>query len=431
MGIVQGESNTPRLAAATLLAGVLIGALGALFLAALDFMEAARRALIDAASRLPFPGWLAAAGAGLVGASVAAWMARRYAPDAPQSSVAELAGASAGSTPDASAVAVNFSGASLAVGAGLALGPERPAIQIGGAVGHLVSRLLRLEPPDKDLILAATGSAGIATMFNAPLGCAAYTVEAVLKHVDLRIQLTALGAGAVAVGVARALLGRDVNFFVGTLPRVRFEHLIHFLLLGCLIAVVGNLQVRTIMSVVGLFERSRLSSMARSALIGFGVGVLAWWWPGFVGPGGALIQGVIDGRLLLPSLALGLLVRFLLGPVSIAAGTPGGYFTPVLLIGALCGAIYASLAARWLPAADLPPPAAFVLVGMAIALASVARAPFTGILLAMETTGTVALGLPMIIGVFGATAVVHALRSPSLGHGLELVRERRKEISRT
>ncbi len=61
---------------------------------------------------------------------------------------------------------------------------------------------------------------------------------------------------------------------------------------------------------------------------------------------------------------------------------------------------------------------------MAVALAAIAHAPFTGILLAMETTGAFIMALPMIVAVFGAIAVIRLLKSPVLTHGLEAVEAR-------
>ncbi len=418
--MMRNESDTLRIIIATLLAGVLIGVMGGLFLYTLHLAGDARVLLIAAAVQHSIPGWLVAVIAGLMGAATAAWLAQRYAPNAPQSAVSVSASASQTPTSNLSAVSVNFAGTGLAVGAGLALGPERPAIQMGGAVGRIVSRLVGLNRSDHELLMAATGSAGIATMFNSPLGCAAYTVEAVLKRVDLRISLVTLGAGAIAVAVARVLLGHEVNFVVGQLPAIRFEHLFLHLLLGCVIAVFASLHVRIIMMVMRFFLLVRLPSVVRGALIGGAIGLLAWFSPNLVGTGDSLTQGVIDGRFALSALMVFFLVRFFLGPLSLAASTPGGYFTPVLLLGALSGAVYGILLSNWLPAADISP-TAFALVGMAVALASIAHAPFTGMLLVMETTGVFVLSLPMIIAVIGAVTVARLLRTPSLGHGLEMV----------
>ena len=387
-------------------------------------MDDLRLAAIDLALGQPFPGWLAAMAVGVIGAGSAAALTHRFAPDAPQAAAKLIPDPPQQPTPPASALAVNFGGAGLAVAGGLAIGPARPAILMGGAIGRLVSGRLRLSAADADLVTAATGGAGIATMFNSPLGCAAYTIEAVLKRVDLRISLTALGAGATAVAVARVLTGREINFTVGALPPHQFEHLLLYLLLGVLIGGLAHLHMLTIKLTANISQRAPLPRVARAALIGAAIGLLAWYAPPMVGTGATLLQDVIDGKFALAMLALALLIRFFLGPVSLSAGVPGGYFTPALLLGALSGAIYGELAGMLLPAVYLPSATAFALVGMAVALAAVAHAPFTGILLALETTGAFIMALPMIVAVFGAFAVIRLLKSPVLTHGLEGVEAR-------
>jgi len=411
--------NALRNTAATLLAGALIGVMGALFLNALRLADVARMAFMDVVVKHSVPGWLASGIAGVAGATVAAWLAHRYAKDAPQLSSSQRAGNAESPASSLRALTVNFAGTSLAVGAGLALGPERPAIQMGGAIGRMVSRLFRMSPPDQELLMAATGGAGVATMFNSPLGCSAYTVETVLRRVDLRISMTTLGVGAIAVAVARVLVGRDVNFLVGPMPSVRFEHLILFLVLGCMIAVLASFHVRLIMLLTRFFLRVQLPGVVRGASIGGAVGLLVWFSPNLVGTGDSLTQGVLDGRFGLSAMAGFFLVRFLLGPLSLAAGTPGGYFTPVLLLGALSGAMYSIVIGLLLPVPSLSP-TTYALVGMAVALAAIAGAPFTGVLLVMETTGAFALALPMIIAVIGAAVVTRLLHTPSLSHGLEI-----------
>lgn len=427
--MMADRRGTFRLTVATLLAGVVIGVLGALFIGTLGRMDGLRLALVDFTLGQSFPGWLAAVIVCVLGAGSAAWLAHRFAPDAPQAAASLIPDPPRQPTSPVSALTVNFGGTGLAVAAGLAVGPERPAIQMGGAIGRLTSRLLRLSASDADLLMAATGGAGVATMFNSPLGCAAYTVETVLKRVDLRISLTVLGAGATAVGVSRLLTGREVNFTVEALPAYQFEHLLLYLLLGVLIGGLAHLHLHAIKSIAAMAQRVPLPRVARAALIGAAVGLLAWFAPGLVGTGEAMVQGVIDGKFALSVLALALLIRFFLGPLSLAAGTPGGYFTPALLLGALSGAVYGELAGMLLPAADLPSTTAFALVGMAVALAAIAHAPFTGILLALETTGAFIMALPMIVAVFGAIAIIRLLKSPVLTHGLEAVEERLRAVA--
>ena len=89
-----------------------------------------------------------------------------------------------------------------------------------------------------------------------------------------------------------------------------------------------------------------------------------------------------------------------------------------MALGALTGAASGILLGSWLPAAGISP-TAFALAGMGVALATVARAPFTGILLTMETTGAFPMLLPTTVAVVGAAIVTNWLPSPPLGHGLE------------
>ncbi len=410
--------NFLRYPAATLLAGALIGALGALFIKALQLVSHAHVFAVATAQAFAIPGWIAGPAAGVVGAGAAAWLALRYDANAPQRPGAEIP-EGAGDTPEGWRVlAVNFFGTSLATGAGLALGPERPAIQMGGAIGHYFGRLFNLKQTDRELLVAAAGGAGVATMFNSPLGCAAYTVEAVLKRVDLRISMTALGAGGIAVAVMRALTGRNVNFVVAQVSTIHFDNLFLYLGLGGLIAVFASLHAHVIVQVGKLAHAIQLPGALRAGVIGGLIGLLAWYAPNFVGSGDPMIQEVLDGKVTLSVMAVCFSVRFFLGPLSLAAGTPGGYFTPVLLLGALLGSMYGILVDAWFPDIAISP-VALILVGMAVALASIAHAPFTGILLVMEVTGASSMTLPMIMGVIGAVVVTRLMRSPYLRHGLE------------
>jgi CIC family chloride channel protein len=189
--------------------------------------------------------------------------------------------------------------------------------------------------------------------------------------------------------------------------------------LGALIALAGNLHVHLIMAFARRGRTLMPRPAVRAAIVGGAVGFLAWYAPNLVGTGEAMTQSVLDGRLALSTLGAVFLVRFVLGPLSLAASTPGGYFTPVLLLGATFGDMVGILANLVLPVSDVTP-TAFAVVGMAVALAWVANAPFTGILLVIETTGAVSLSLPMMVAVLGALGVGRLLKQPSLTHGLEI-----------
>jgi chloride channel protein, CIC family len=142
----------------------------------------------------------------------------------------------------------------------------------------------------------------------------------------------------------------------------------------------------------------------RAALVGGGVGALAWFAPGLVGGGESLTQGTLSGTLTVGVLPLVFLLRFGLGAVSYAARTPGGLFAPLLVLGAQLGLLFGALCRLAFPGLDMPPQA-FAVVGMAAFFTGVVRAPVTGIVLIIEMTGSVTLLLPMLGACFVAMLV--------------------------
>lgn len=102
------------------------------------------------------------------------------------------------------------------------------------------------------------------------------------------------------------------------------------------------------------------------------------------------------------------LFRFWLGTISYAAGTPGGLFAPMLVLGAETGLLFAMVCSALLPG-SVSHPAAFAMAGMAAFFTAVVRAPVTGIVLVLELTGSVTLLLPLLGSSFAAMAVATML----------------------
>src|SRR5437588_7726420 len=162
---------------------------------------------------------------------------------------------------------------------------------------------------------------------------------------------------------------------------------------------------------------ARLPVEVRAGLIGAAVGTLAWCAPSVVGGGDALTQRSLIGAETLSVLPLAFLLRFVLGAVSYAAGTPGGLFAPMLVLGAQLGLLFGSAASQ--PFSDPQMPAtAFAVVGMAAFFTAVVRAPLTGIVLITEMTANVTMLLPMLIACFAAMLVPTLLRNAPIYESL-------------
>jgi CIC family chloride channel protein len=121
------------------------------------------------------------------------------------------------------------------------------------------------------------------------------------------------------------------------------------------------------------------------------------------------------------------LLRFALGPLSYAAGTPGGLFAPILVIGSQSGFLFGSITHPWLPVN----PTALGVVGMAAFFTAVVRAPVTGIILVIEMTASFTLLLPMLSACFAAMLVTNLLGNPPIYDSLrERTLKKARMISR-
>ena len=114
------------------------------------------------------------------------------------------------------------------------------------------------------------------------------------------------------------------------------------------------------------------------------------------------------------------LLRFVLGAVSYAAGTPGGLFAPLLVLGAQFGLLSAGVCRALLPNLDVQPEG-FAVVGMAALFTGVVLVPVTGIVLVTEMTASVTILLPMLSACCVAMLVPTLLGDPPI---YELLRKR-------
>ena len=205
---------------------------------------------------------------------------------------------------------------------------------MGASLAHLVGVVFRRSWPDSRVLLAAGAGAGLATAFGAPIAGAVFVLEELVRRFDTRITITTLGASAGAIAVARVLLGNAPDFDVAPLPQPGFGTLPIYLALGVVAGFLGIAYNRTLLSTLAAADRLRRWPVElRAALIGAAVGLLAWYAPSLVGGGDAITQRMLAGSEALVMVAFVFILRFGLGALSYAAGTPGGLFAPMLVLG--------------------------------------------------------------------------------------------------
>jgi chloride channel protein, CIC family len=217
--------------------------------------------------------------------------------------------------------------------------------------------------------------------------------------------IAAVAASSGTIFVSRMVLGDAPDFHVGAVPYPAAATMPLHLALGIaagLLAAAYNWMILAAIAGMAYFKRCPVE--LRAGLIGAAVGALAWFAPELVGGGDALTQSALDGTGTLAVLPLILILRAGLGAVSYAAGTPGGLFAPLLVLGAQLGLCFGMLGRMAFPAIDIAPEG-FAVVGMAAFFAGVVRAPITGITLVVEMTANVTMLLPMLAACFVAMLV--------------------------
>jgi len=352
--------------------------------------------------------------------ALAAWLVRRLSPHATGSGIphveAQLNGKWSGNP--LRIIPVKFVGGFLAMGTGLALGREGPSVQMGASLAHLLGKVAYCNEDECKALLAAGAGAGLATAFNAPVAGAVFVLEELVRRFDLRTTITTVGSSASAIGVARFLLGQAPDFHVapisypglGTLP----IHLTLGIAAGCL-GVAYNLAILGALRATDNIRR--YPSELSAAIIGAVVGLLTWFEPGLVGGGDAITQWILNGTEAVSMFGLVFVLRFALGAISYAARTPGGLFAPMLVLGSQCGLIFGTVFYRWFPRSGANP-TEFAVVGMAALFTAVVRAPITGIILAIELTGSFTLLLPMLGACFAAMLMPTLLQNPPIYESL-------------
>lgn len=412
------EGSLLALALLALVAGAATGLVGALFRLSLTKADSLRDALIGRAHGAEAVGFTIVV-AGCAGAAgLAAWLVRRFSPHASGSGIPHVEAVMRGELPPVPfrLIPVKFLGGLLAIGAGLALGREGPTVQMGASLAHLVGKAFGRNWPDCRVLIAAGAGAGLGAAFNAPIAGAVFVLEELAQRFERRIAIAALAASATAIGVARLLLGDAPDFHVSALGYGDAATRPVYFAFGALAGLLAVAYSRALIATRAAARRVMRAELC-AGFVGAGVGMLGWFAPALVGGGDAITQSVLAGGVSLAAVPAAFLIRFALGAVSYAAGTPGGLFAPMLVLGAQFGFLCGGFCRFLLPYLDVQPEA-FAVVGMAAFFAGVVRAPVTGIVLATEMTASVTMLLPMLSACATAMLTPMLLEEPPIYESL-------------
>ncbi|WP_424465860.1 ClC family H(+)/Cl(-) exchange transporter [Pseudoclavibacter helvolus] len=394
------------------IAGAATGFVAGAFRWCLERISEWRAELLIWAERLDGPGWLIPVVVAAAGAALAASIVGLV-PRAVGSGIQDVEAVDRGdlAAPPLRVLPAKFVGGLLALGSGLVLGREGPSVHMGAALGAEAGRRARRSDAEVRVLQTSLAGAGLAVAFTAPIGGALFVFEEVAKSFWPKVVLPTLLGVAAAVSCSRLILDDRPDFDVRDVAVPGFELLPAFVVFGVLTGLLGALYNVFVIRALTLADRAaRVPQVVKAAAVGALVGLALVLAPLTAGGGDELSQLLLGGSTLaVPLLLVYLAIRFVAGPLSYAAGTPGGLFAPLLAVGALWGALFARLVDAVLPGHEVG--VAMAIVGMAAFFAATVRAPLTGVVLVVEMTTITSVAVPMLAAAGAAVLTATLVRS--------------------
>ena len=163
----------------------------------------------------------------------------------------------------------------LTLGTGGSGGREGPTMLIGGGIGSLIGRLLRVTERERRLLLVAGAAAGISAVFRTPLGAALLAVE-VLHRDDFESDalVPSVLASVVSYSVFISLFGESTLFAHGRYPFIP-AHLPLYALLAAVICVFAATFCGLLSAVARVAKAMRVPLWLKPAIGGLALGVFA------------------------------------------------------------------------------------------------------------------------------------------------------------
>ncbi len=293
------------------------------------------------------------------------------------------------------------------MGSGGSVGREGPISTLSAAVSTWLAHVLRLTPARRNILIGCGVAAGMAAVYNAPLGAALFVMEVVIANFAMDVFGPLVAASVMSALVSRALQDPGPMYAIPSFTPASLTEYFILGLLGIPCALVGNVFAGALDRIKTLFEAVRVHPVVKVTLGGALVGVAGIWLPHVWGNGYDAVAGALNGRFTLGLLMAICAGKMLVTAVSLGSGGLGGVMTPTLLVGASFGGTIGYLMHELAPTLTSET-GAYALVGMAGVLAATTHAPIMATFLTFELCQDYAMVLPL--GVCSGVAALMARR---------------------
>ena len=297
------------------------------------------------------------------------------------------------------------------VGMGASIGREAAPKLMGGVSGSVLSIAAGLTPSQRRLVVACCGGAGLAAVYNVPIGGAIFTAEVLYGSFALPVALPALACSSIATFSGWIWLPRHATYV--DVPAYPFSmSLLVLSLLGGL--AIGGACIGFV-RLIGWVSHHRASGthLMWAMPVAFGVlGVVSIRYPQLLGNGIDMAHDAFLGLGTAGLLAALAALKPLVTAMCLEGGASGGLFTPLLATGATLGAL---LGTGWVHVWPGAPVGAASLVCAAAMIGAAMQAPLSGLVLVLELThGGFGVAVPMLAATVLASLLVRQVDGYSI-----------------
>lgn len=258
-------------------------------------------------------------------------------------------------------------------------GREGAALQMGGAIGNGIGRVLKLNSTDKKTMIMCGMSAAFSALFGTPMAAAIFSMEVISVGI---MHYAALVPCVISSLVARTIavyMGLSTpKYVVGTIPKLGLKNAFFI----CLFAILCGFVSIIFCTILHKYEEF-LSAMVKNPYIKGAIGgtsvlilTLLVGSQTYNSTGSAIIESCFTGA------TIGLeafLLKIIFTTLTLSCGYKGGEIVPTLFIGATFGCAIAPILGM--------PPALLAAVGMGALFCGVTNCPIASLLICFELFG--------------------------------------------
>ncbi len=325
-----------------------------------------------------------------------------------------------------------FAASLVSIFMGLSIGAEGPSVLIGACAGDGVSAISRRNQMVRKYQITGGACTGLAVASNAPLTGMAFAFEEAYKRLTPEVFICSVSSvvfGMLTKNLIYHLLGMTIANAFSTytffdLPLSAYGFVV---LAGIACGLLGVGFYKLAMLMRRAFKKinvknEKISHALRVLIAVLAGGLVSFLAVSVMGGGHDLIESLGSGTAenaealfgfgLAGTLAVVLVLKFVITTVNVGSGIPCGIFIPLIAIGACLGALLNRLWQVW----GLDPMYCdlMIMICMSAFFTTVVKAPITSIVMICEFTGSFAHLLPVIIAVALAYIIGELFRTEGI-----------------